>query len=97
MQIHEVARINARIEGRVQGVGFRYHTWEIANRLGVNGWVRNRWDGSVEVLAEGEKTVLDELIAKLWKGPRTAFVTHVKVDKDKPTGEFDQFSMEKTV
>jgi acylphosphatase len=47
------ACLHAIVEGRVQGVGFRYFVLEVAELLGIYGWVRNRWDDTVEVLAEG--------------------------------------------
>ncbi len=59
-----------RVRGRVQGVGFRYFVEQAAKTLGVNGWVRNRDDGDVEVYASGSAEQLNELAGMLWKGPR---------------------------
>ena len=59
--------IQARVTGQVQGVAFRWHTQEQAQRLGVVGWVRNEVDGSVLVHAEGE----DEAVDALWSGAGT--------------------------
>ena len=84
-------RLHAIIEGRVQGVGFRYFVLEVAELLGLYGWVRNRWDDTVEVLAEGERPVLEKLLDALGRGPRGANVTAVKADWEKPTGEFHNF------
>jgi acylphosphatase len=67
------------VEGVVQGVGFRHFVLLAANRLGLAGWVRNRHDGRVEVLASGPEAVLEELERALRQGPRMARVT--KVDK----------------
>lgn len=53
MSEQEFQRLYAVVEGRVQGVGFRYFTQERAVLLGLNGWVRNRWNGTVELIAEG--------------------------------------------
>jgi hypothetical protein len=53
------ARVRVRVQGRVQGVGFRYFALQHARRLGVRGYVRNCSDGSVEVLAEGDRTALE--------------------------------------
>jgi len=89
-------RMHAIVEGRVQGVGFRYFVLEVAELLGVSGWVRNRWDETVEVLAEGEKTALDELLDALERGPRGASVSSVKTDWEKPTGEFHSFRVAMT-
>ena len=55
--------------GRVQGVGFRFYVERIAGELGVDGWVRNREDGSVEVYAECTSTKMDQFRAALRKGP----------------------------
>jgi acylphosphatase len=65
-------RLHAFVEGIVQGVGFRYYVQDQAARLGLKGWVRNRWDGSVEVLAEGSRDNLDHLLNALYRGPRAA-------------------------
>lgn len=66
------------IRGRVQGVGFRAWTVTQARRLGLAGWVRNRLDGSVEVLAAGEAEALDRLATLCHQGPRMARVTAVE-------------------
>lgn len=74
-----MARIAAsfRIEGRVQGVGYRWWVQGVARRLGVAGWVRNRRDGSVEVLAMGEAAAIDGLAQACRQGPSAARVTSV--------------------
>ncbi len=90
------ARLHAIIEGRVQGVGFRYFVLEVAELLGLYGWVRNRWDETVEVLAEGERPVLEKLLDALGRGPRGAFVSNVKVEWEKHTGEFHNFRVTMT-
>lgn len=66
------------IEGRVQGVGFRWWTRHQARALGLCGWVRNRRDGSVEALAIGEPAALDQLERLCWQGPSAARVTSVR-------------------
>jgi len=90
-------RLHAIVEGRVQGVGFRYFTAESAIGLGLSGWVRNRWDGVVELVAEGERSKLEKLVGILWKGPRSSFVTQVKVVYLEATGEYKGFSIRQTV
>jgi acylphosphatase len=85
-------RLHAVVEGRVQGVGYRAFAIRKAEELGVNGWVRNRWDGSVEVTAEGERAVLDKFVAALFVGPPSANVTRLTPDWQSATGEFSRFS-----
>jgi acylphosphatase len=67
-----------RIEGRVQGVGYRWWTVDQAERLGLRGWTRNRQDGSVEILAIGEPAALDALQAACAEGPPAARVAAVR-------------------
>ena len=90
------SRLHARIEGRVQGVGFRYFVLETAQGLGLTGWVRNRWDESVEVVAEGERPALERLLVALRRGPRMSFVSNVQVEWASGTGEFSGFSVRAT-
>ena len=66
--------------GRVQGVGFRYFVVRLAHNLGITGWVRNCWDGSVEIEAEGQKQALEAFIAEVNIGPRAARITGVDVE-----------------
>ncbi len=87
------ARLHATVHGRVQGVSFRYYTWHRAQELGLAGYVRNLWDGSVEVVAEGPRARLEELLAFLHVGPRSAHVTHVDTRWPLPTGEFSRFEV----
>jgi len=89
----EFERLRAIVRGRVQGVGFRYFTQREANALGLTGYVRNRWDGSVEVVAEGPRQALERLLARLRVGPRSAYVQGVSVEWQAPTGEFRFFNV----
>lgn len=66
------------VSGRVQGVGFRYAAWRRATALNLAGWVRNRSDGTVELVAGGRDADLDALEAWLWQGPRAAQVSAVE-------------------
>jgi acylphosphatase len=87
------ARFHALICGRVQGVFFRHFTKENARSLALRGWVKNRRDGKVEVLAEGEKEILEELVERLREGPRFAKVEEVEVEWGEYKGEFDDFDV----
>jgi acylphosphatase len=73
------------ITGRVQGVGFRYFTQTAAVREGLNGWVRNRSDGGVEVLAEGDVEAVERFEHHLRHGPPGARVGDVDVEDAVPT------------
>jgi len=66
------------VHGLVQGVGYRAFVWRLASRLGIAGWVRNRRDGTVEVLAVGDERALSELRRALERGPAFARVTRVE-------------------
>ena len=89
----ELVCLHAIIEGRVQGVGFRYFVQERAIALGLTGWVRNRWNGSVEVDAEGEKQDLEKLYAALLRGPRSANVTNINPQWLAAKGEYSHFNI----
>jgi acylphosphatase len=88
------AAIFVRVEGLVQGVGFRYNCLYESRRLGLSGWVRNKLDGSVEVWAEGPAAKLDALIAWLRHGPPYARVDRLYYKKRSPLGTYCNFSVE---
>ncbi len=67
------------VRGRVQGVGFRIATQELALQLGLTGWIQNSPDGSVEILAEGTVTAMASLEEWLWHGPPLSVVEKVQV------------------
>ena len=81
----EPARL-VRITGRVQGVFFRAWTQQQAIELGVNGWVRNCDDGSVEAHLEGDEAAMKALIQRMYEGPPAAEVDEVQVDDAQPLG-----------
>lgn len=68
------------MSGIVQGVGYRYFIHRFANEFGLNGYAKNLWNGDVEIIAEGRKEVLDELIVKAKEGPGNSRVDKVKVE-----------------
>ena len=70
--------VRVRIEGRVQGVGFRYWVVQEAERLQVDGWVRNRRDGSVEALFAGDDTAVRKIVSNCHKGPPVSHVTRLQ-------------------
>jgi len=96
MDSSEKACLHARVEGHVQGVGFRYFVQDTAVALHLSGWVRNLWDGNVEVLAEGERPKLELLLASLRRGPRASHVTGVNFDWGDYTGEYSSFYVKST-
>lgn len=83
-----------RVRGRVQGVGFRWFVEKEAATLGIAGWVRNRADGSVEVLAQGTREQLFALRAKLQEGPRAARVDDVEEFESQPQQDMKTFRIE---
>jgi acylphosphatase len=84
-------RAHLIIEGRVQGVWFRDSTRQEAVKLGLSGWVKNRFDGAVEVVAEGPKERIETLVKWCHHGPPAARVTRVREFEEDFTGEFDSF------
>ena len=84
-------RAHVFISGRVQGVFYRTSTKNMAEQLGLKGWVRNTSDGRVEAVFEGEETAVKDMISWCHKGPRSAEVSDVTVDYTKFLGEFEEF------
>jgi len=84
---------HAIISGRVQGVFFRVETQLAAERCGVLGWVRNRPDGTVEAVFEGEQQAVDAILAWCKEGPNLSVVGNVEVTWQDYTGEFKGFDI----
>lgn len=74
--------VHAAVEGRVQGVGYRDWTARTARSLGLDGWVRNRRDGTVEAVFSGEESRVEEMLERCRQGPRAAEVTAVRLLPD---------------
>lgn len=87
------ARIHVLVSGKVQGVFFRANTRHVASQMGLKGYVKNLQDGSVEVVAEGRKNVLDDFIEFCKKGPKGSEIENVDVRWDKPKNEFKAFDV----
>jgi acylphosphatase len=85
-----------QISGRVQGVGFRYSMQREATRLGVRGWVRNRRDGSVEALLQGEASALEALVAWARRGPPGALVAELHCENADETPVAPDFELRPT-
>ncbi len=90
-------RLHAIVTGRVQGVGFRATTHQVASKLGLAGWVRNLQSGGVEVVAEGETDSLQALETFLHQGPGAARVAHVNVQWTAAVGESLPFAVKPTM
>jgi len=87
--------LHLRISGRVQGVGYRYSLGAEAQAAGINGWVRNRRDGTVEAVLQGDSQAVDKVVAWAKRGPPAARVTQVDAQPardefDRPYAEFEQ-------
>jgi acylphosphatase len=87
------ARLRAHIRGRVQGVAYRAHAREEGRRLGLQGWVRNRDDGTVELVAEGPRERLEEMLLWCRRGPRFARVDAVDIDWEEPRDDVGPFEI----
>lgn len=81
------------VRGVVQGVGYRHFVYRQATAMGLTGWTKNLPDGSVEVLAEGDSSLLEQLVNDLRVGPRSAEVTAVETIPVELTGQFESFEI----
>lgn len=86
-------QIHAYYSGQVQGVGFRFTASNIANELGVTGWVKNLRDGRVEVVAEAEEEVLKDFLDKI-RQYFSRYIQDVDVRWQEPRAEFTDFGIE---
>ncbi len=86
-------RLHAIVEGRVQGVSFRYYTVQQARHLNLTGWVQNNPNHTVEVVAEGENANLEKLLTFLQSGSPAAQVNNIQISWSDASGTFDDFSV----
>lgn len=85
------ARAHLFIEGRVQGVAYRYFTREVAVTMNLTGWAKNLYDGRVEVVFEGERVKIEEAILKCHQGPPFARVTDIDITWETAQESFSDF------
>jgi acylphosphatase len=90
---NKTCQLHVVIEGRVQGVGFRYATCAQAEKLGLKGWVRNLPDSRVEALFEGDIADLETMLAWCQKGPALARVKNVEVSWNKAITQYSRFEV----
>jgi acylphosphatase len=85
--------VRAVISGRVQGVFFRMETRKAARRIGVFGWVKNKADGTVEALFEGDKERVDSMLEWCREGPPLSEVEKVSLNWEEFTGNYNSFEI----
>jgi acylphosphatase len=83
----DVTTLRLRIEGSVQGVGYRFFAVDEARKLGLDGWIRNRSDGSVEALVSGPTKQVESFVATCMRGPPGARVSNVDMHAADPPTE----------
>ena len=89
----DLARLDALVHGKVQGVYYRAFTFRVAKRLLVKGWVKNTRSGDVELRAEGTRDGLEALLKELKVGPSGASVTKIDLTWSAYTGDFSSFEV----
>lgn len=86
-------RLKLKIYGKVQGVLFRFFAKKKADDLELTGWVKNNIDGTVDILAEGEKVCLDEFLSWCGQGPRPGSVKKINKEWEEADGSFSSFKI----
>lgn len=86
-------RLHIWVSGRVQGVFYRATAVQVAQSLGLSGWVRNLPDGRVEIVAEGDESALQEFRRWCGQGPAAARVDQMEVKEESASGELTGFSV----
>jgi acylphosphatase len=92
----DIASLEIRVSGRVQGVGFRYFAHEVARRLGLVGYVMNLRDGGVRAYAEGPRPALEAFLRQMEQGPGGSSVRNMQSHWGPATGQYSYFSIERT-
>ena len=87
----ELKRLHVQVFGHVQGVGYRHFVWKRAHGLGIQGWVRNCPDGSVEIVAEGVEATLRFMLQDVRRGPAGALVQGINEEWLPASAEFNRF------
>ncbi len=87
------ANLHIIVEGLVQGVGYRWFVARKAQALGLRGFVRNLYDGNVEIEAEGDRSLLEELIREVKVGPRSAQVVNLRIEWRNPAHQAGNFEI----
>jgi len=83
----EFTHLRVRVEGQIQGVGYRDFVVDMATRMGVQGWIRNRSDGTVEALVSGKNSDVKRLIGQMTLGPKGARVTSYELHRAEPANQ----------
>lgn len=92
--ITKMKAVHIRVSGLVQGVGYRYFVLRVARGLGIVGCVRNMYNGTVEIIGEGERGVLNQLVEEAKIGPISSDVRGVNIEWQEPTGEYSIFDIQ---
>ncbi len=86
-------RVRIKVFGKVQGVFFRYSAKELADRLGVRGFAKNNFDGTVEILAEGNDAEVNQIVEFCKQGPEMSRVDKIELKEEKVRGDYDKFEI----
>lgn len=89
----QTQRIHVRYEGRVQGVGFRFTMARLAQEIQLTGWVKNEFDGSVSMTAEGDEARLMQLLQAVHRSHLAKYITGEQINRSTASGEFSCFSV----
>ena len=91
--INRAKCVRVTVIGRVQGVGFRYFTQSIAREFGLVGWVRNNYNGTVAIYAEGPESSLDAFLKAVKRGPSSSHVRKLDIKWQTPEGKHTSFNI----